>query len=412
MEKTASHPLPVVPVKEENMKKAILFLLAASLMLAMTACRRRIDPDGENIIYETVYQPTPVPMEGEGQQVPDSDLAADPNDTQKEIDPEGEAVDETIAAEGGETTPDAPDAPEKGPEITVTLDAMGGECSKETVKVNVGGVYGVLPVPAKAGQSFQGWFLEAEGGEPVNEITVVLAEEDHTLYAHWTTKTEFLLTFDPNGGRISPYSAEKLIYSGAVYGQLPEPIHDGFLFLGWFTEPEGGDQILPTDMVTVIDDQTVYAHWEYSPLDYWAFILKNTTQRVFTCQEVSVYLELEAGGTTMVHCPLVSDTGSKNIAMYEASGFASDNWVKEKKPNIIIKLTDSMGSAEATQTAVERRFPDARVYVFPLEAVEGTEAEQLYYKLRLAALCYPEYYYELDMDLIASELGVTENIHK
>lgn len=394
------------------MKKTISLLLIAALMLTMTACRRRIDPDGENIVYETVYQPKPVPMEGEGQQVPDPDLTADPNDTQKENDPEGEAVDETIAAEGGETTPDAPEPAEKGPQITVTLNAMGGECQKKTVKVNVGGVYGVLPTPTKAGQSFQGWFLEAEGGEPVNEITVVLAEEDHTLYAHWTTKTEFLLTFDPNGGRISPYSAEKLIYSGSVYGQLPEPINSGFLFLGWFTEPEGGEQILPTDMVTVIDDQIVYAHWEYSPLDYWAFILKNTTQKVFTCQEVSVYLELEANGTTMVHCPLVSDTGSKNIAMYESSGFVSDNWVKEKKPNIIIKLTGNMGTAEATQTAMERRFPDAKVYVFPLEAAEGTEAEQLYYKLRLAAICYPEYYYELDMGLIASELGVTGNIHK
>jgi hypothetical protein len=30
----------------------------------------------------------------------------------------------------------------------------------------------------------------------------------------------------------------------------------------------------------------------------------------------------------------------------------------------------------------------------------------------LAAICYPEYYYELDMELIASELGVTGNIHK
>ena len=128
-----------------------------------------------------------------------------PNDTQKENDPEGEAVDETIAAEGGETTPDAPEPAEKEPQITVTLNAMGGECPKETVKVNAGSVYGVLPAPTKAGQSFQGWFLEAEGGEPVNEITVVLAEEDHTLYAHWTAKTEFLLTFEPNGGRISPY---------------------------------------------------------------------------------------------------------------------------------------------------------------------------------------------------------------
>lgn len=394
------------------MKKTISLLLIAALMLTMTACRRRIDPDSENIVYETVYQPKPVPMEGEGQQVPNPDLTADPNDTQKENNPEGEAVDETIAAEGGETTPDAPEPAEKGPEITVTLNAMGGECQKETVKVNVGGVYGLLPDPTKAGQSFQGWFLEAEGGEPVNEVTVVLAETDHTLYAHWTTKTEFLLTFDPNGGRISPYSAEKKIYSGAVYGELPEPIREGYAFRGWFTEPEGGIKLQPTDMVTVIDDQIVYAHWEYDPLAYWEFVLENTTQKVFTCQEVSVYVELEANGITIVYCPFISDTGAKNIAKYEDDAFVTDAWVKEKKPNVIVKLTDNMGTAEATQTTVERRFPDTRVYVFPVEAVEGTEAQQLYYKLRLAALCYPEYYYGIDMDAVAAELGVTGTIHK
>lgn len=394
------------------MKKILLLLLAIVLVCSMAACRRRIDPDADKIVYETVYQPNPVPMEGEGQQVPDNVVDPDDENKKTEIDPSAPPVDETIAAEGGETTPDAPETPELGEKITVTLDAAGGECDKDTVTVRVGGVYGVLPTPTKPGQTFQGWFREAEGGEPVNEVTVVLAETDHTLYAHWTTKTEFLLTFDPNGGRISPYSAEKKIYSGAVYGELPEPIREGYAFLGWFTEPEGGTKLQPTDMVTVIDDQTVYAHWEYDPLAYWEFVLENTTQKVFTCQEVSVYVELEANGTTIVYCPFVSDTGAKNIAKYEDDAFVTDAWVKEKKPNVIVKLTDNMGTAEATQTAVERRFPDARVYVFPVEAVEGTEAQQLYYKLCLAALCYPEYYYGIDMNAVAAELGVTGTIHK
>lgn len=394
------------------MRKILLFLLTVVLLCSMAACRRRIDPDADKIVYETVYQPNPVPMEGEGQQVPDNVVDPDDENKKTEIDPSAPPVDETIAAEGGETTPDAPETPEPGEKITVTLDAAGGECDKDTVTVRVGSVYGVLPIPTKPGQTFQGWFREVEGGEPVNEVTVVLAETDHTLYAHWTTKTEFLLTFDPNGGRISPYSAEKKIYSGAVYGELPEPIREGYAFLGWFTEPEGGTKLQPTDMVTVIDDQTVYAHWEYDPLAYWEFVLENTTQKVFTCQEVSVYVELEANGTTIVYCPFVSDTGAKNIAKYEDDAFVTDAWVKEKKPNVIVKLTDNMGTAEATQTTVERRFPDTRVYVFPLEAVEGTEAQQLYYKLCLAALCYPEYYYEIDMDAVAAELGVTGIIQK
>ncbi len=388
------------------MKKIIGFFLVFVLTISMAACRRRITADGENVAYETVYQPQPVPMEGEGQQIPDAATDPDNADTRIERDPDGDRVDETVGAEGGETTPDAPDTPQAGEKVTVTLDAAGGECAKDAVTVRAGGVYGVLPTPTKSGMTFQGWFLQAEGGEKVNPVSVVLEETDHTLYAHWTTKTEFVLTFDPNGGRISPYYAEKMIYSGDVYGQLPKPMWSGYTFLGWFTQPDGGIQIHPSDMVTAIDDQTVYAHWEYDPFAYWAFVLENTTQKVFTCQEVSVYVELEANGTTMVYCPMIADTGSKNIAQNEKDGFVTDDWVKEKKPNIIIKITDHIGTAQAIRTAVERRFPDSRVYVFPVEAVDGTEAEQLYYKLCLAALAYPEYYYEMDLDDAAKELGV------
>lgn len=388
------------------MKKVMLTALAFLLLLTMTGCRRRIIADAANTVCETVFQPTPVPMEGEGQQVPDT-AAQNSGDTKTEMDPNGDHVDETMGAEGGETVENAEDA-QAGEKLTVTLDAMGGECSADSVTVRAGGVYGVLPTPRFPGQTFQGWFLKPEGGEPVNPVTVVLEEHDHTLYAHWTTKTEFLLTFDPNGGRISPYSAEKTVYSGDVYGQLPEPMRSGYTFLGWFNGPEDGEIVQPTDMVTVIDDTTLYAHWEYDPLSYWAFVLENTTQKVFTCQEISIYLELEAKGSTMVYCPLISDTGSKNIAQYADDAVVSDDWVKEKKPNVIIKLTDNMASASAAKTAMERRFPDSRIYVFPAQAVEGTEAEQLYWKLRLASLCYPEYYYEIDLSAVAVELGVEQ----
>ena len=393
------------------MKRFLSILLALLLLLTITGCRRRITSDSDNIVYETVYQPTPVPMEGEGQQVPDDSLEPDSENTRIEQDLKGEHVDETIAAEGGEEVEQAEKA-ELGEEITVTLDAQSGECAKDTVKVRVGGVYGVLPVPTLTGQTFQGWFLATEGGDPVNEITVVLKESDHTLYAHWTTKTEFILTFDPNGGRISPYSASKMIYAGDVYGEMPKPINSGFTFLGWFTEADGGEQIQPTDMVTVIDDQTVYAHWEYSPIDYWAFILKNTTQKIFDCQEMKVYVELEAKGSTLLHTPLIEDIGAQNVAKSAESSIVSDTWVTDRKPNVVVKITDNMASAEAIQTSVEQRFPNAKVYVFPLEALEGSEAEQVWYKLRLAALCYPSYYAEIDLGAVAEELAVEVHIHK
>ena len=69
---------------------------------------------------------------------------------------------------------------------TVTFDANGGIvpiASKEVVK---GNTYGELPQPVREGYTFSGWFTSADGGEQVNESTVVALTENRTLYAHWT----------------------------------------------------------------------------------------------------------------------------------------------------------------------------------------------------------------------------------
>lgn len=393
------------------MKRILSALLALLLTVSLSGCRRRVMADGVQTIHRTVTQPTPVPMEEAGQQIPTDAPDENSEKSKKETDPDGQAVDEAVAAEGGEETPDAPEADAAGELLTVTLDAAGGECEVKTVTVRSGGVYGELPTPVKSGETFQGWFLQPEGGEPVRAVTAVWKETDHTLYAQWTTQTEFTLTFDPNGGRISPYSARKQVYAGDVYGTLPEPMRSGYAFLGWYTTPEDGTQIQPSDLVCLYEDQTVYAHWEYDPLAYWSFVLENTAQKIFTCQEVPVYLEMEADRTTMPYCPLITNTGAKNIAQDLESGIVSDDWIREKNPGVIVKLTGTMSTAEATQTAVERRFPGTKVYVFPEAAVDGSEAEQLYYQLCLASICYPAWYYDIDLDAAAAELGVEGAIY-
>lgn len=392
------------------MKQSIACTLAVLMLLGLTGCRRRMDPNGERLAQETVFQPQPAPIAGQGQQVRDPDLAPDPERTQKERNPRGNTVDETVAAQGGETLPDGPEAPEAGQEITVSLDPMGGTCTRDSVRVRAGGVYGVLPVPEREGMNFQGWFRQETGGKPVNEVTLVFPERDHTLYAHWSEKREFTLTFDPNGGRISPYSAEKKIYPGDLYGELPEPMYSGYRFCGWFTEPEGGEQVLPADMVTVTGDQTLYAMWEYSPVDYWTFVLKNTKEKLYTCQQVRAYLELEAQGTTMASCGLLTDAGAENIGAALNEDSVSDDWVLEMKPEIVVELTGNMGLAQAIKAAAELRFPTAQVAVFPREALDGSPEEQLYYKLYLAKICYPQLLEDVDMTVVARELGVTGSV--
>ena len=50
-------------------------------------------------------------------------------------------------------------------------------------------------------------------------------------------------------------------FRGSIYGVLPTAIREGYEFLGWYTEPEGGTKINENDTVTLESSQTLYAHW-------------------------------------------------------------------------------------------------------------------------------------------------------
>lgn len=393
------------------MKRILTLLLCVAFLLSFAGCRRRITPDADEIVYETYPEEVPDPNLTGDETVPEGvpDENQDPNMV---FDSTAPPVDEEISAEGGEKVENAPKPPEKGEEIIVSFDPNGGECSTQTIKAHVGATYGELPQPIWPGHAFKGWFTDPEVGFSVDATTVVTIGEDHTLYAKWSEFMGYTITFDPCGGRLSPYHTEKKVYPGETYGELPTPYYNGYILTGWFTAPQGGEKVTPDTPFTLNAEQTLYAQWEYSPIDYWAYVLKNTTQKIFSCQETYIYVELEADSITMQHCTLISDTGSQNVAQNREDPHVDDNWVKEKNPGVIVKITSNIGSAEAVRTAVENRFPGKTVLVFPLEAVEGSDAEKLYYALTLAQLLYPEYYYEINMDTVGAELGVQGSVHK
>ena len=50
-----------------------------------------------------------------------------------------------------------------------------------------------------------------------------------------------IVTLDPAGGVCA--QTQLLLTQGDCYGVLPVPALDGYVFLGWFTEPKAGEQI-------------------------------------------------------------------------------------------------------------------------------------------------------------------------
>ena len=73
--------------------------------------------------------------------------------------------------------------------------------------------------------------------------------------------TPFFITLhlDPNGGSITEGTVD--IKAGGSYGLLPSAYREGYIFAGWFTDPEGGDQIISSDMPVSEEEHTLYAHW-------------------------------------------------------------------------------------------------------------------------------------------------------
>lgn len=150
-------------------------------------------------------------------------------------------------------------------ERTVTFDAQGGTSVPSQI-VKVGETATKPTDPTKDGFTFAGWYL---GETAYNFDTPVTA--DITLVAHWTDATRYTVTYNANNGTLIGDLSETVIPGQAV--QLESSaIRDGYIFMGWTTEPilgqtygvgaslpetifQRGDSFIPTG------NTTLYAVW-------------------------------------------------------------------------------------------------------------------------------------------------------
>ncbi|MDR2383008.1 MAG: InlB B-repeat-containing protein [Prevotellaceae bacterium] len=140
---------------------------------------------------------------------------------------------------------------------TVTFNAKGGVLGEgATITVGYNSQIGTLPVPAREGYTFNGWFTAETGGTQYAATNVVT--QNITLYAHWTV-TSYYLQFDSRGG--SSANDQPVIY-GQKAGTLPVPTRSGYDFGGWFTDINGGGtQYTETTEYKVVGNTTLYAKW-------------------------------------------------------------------------------------------------------------------------------------------------------
>ena len=158
-------------------------------------------------------------------------------------------------------------------EYVLTFNGNGGTPAQATKKVTYGALYGDVSevengawLPAtRSGYDFDGWWTDAAAGTQVDNTTTVAETKPHTVYAHWTVRTDIKVTLDPNGGTFAnPADAE---FNDAELDQLypagidAEPEYPGYVFAGWYTKETTGTLVDNTVKVTNGDDHTLYARW-------------------------------------------------------------------------------------------------------------------------------------------------------
>lgn len=151
---------------------------------------------------------------------------------------------------------------------TATFNGNGGGTpSPSTITKEYNTALGTLPTCTRTGYTFLGWYTASSGGTKISTTTVVT--KDITYYAQWSINS-YTLTFNPNGGTVTPTSKD-LEYNSA-YGTLPTPTRASdaqytYTFAGWYTAATGGTQVTTATKMAA-KDTTVYAHWTSNTRSY------------------------------------------------------------------------------------------------------------------------------------------------
>ena len=117
--------------------------------------------------------------------------------------------------------------------------------------------------PVRSGFAFVGWNTKPDGtGEFVDKSYTV--NGDMTVYAKWSNKNQFTVTFDKNNKTTGSTNANPntvQVYEGEAIGTLPaQPVRPGYVFRGWNTSSNGSGNTVNENTI-ITRDTIVYAKW-------------------------------------------------------------------------------------------------------------------------------------------------------
>lgn len=160
----------------------------------------------------------------------------------------------------------------KGKKYTIALFDNGGSGGKASVKVTYAAAMPTMTtLPVRTGYAFDGYWTARMGGiQYVDEAgrsvrNWMVADSEVQLYAHWIAK-RYTVRLNANGGT-STRSQEEMRYGEAGFSNgFTRPVREGYKFLGYFSDPNGGAQYYdangsPVSKYEVAGTSTLYARW-------------------------------------------------------------------------------------------------------------------------------------------------------
>lgn len=121
--------------------------------------------------------------------------------------------------------------------------------------------------------AFAGWSFEPGAAEPDVPDELEVGDQDVTLYPVFSTA--YTVNFSENDGVDvggAAYTPSQRVISGQRATRPEDPAFAGHKFLGWYTEPEGGEEFSFRTRITadrVTDGAlTLYAHWKETTATY------------------------------------------------------------------------------------------------------------------------------------------------
>ncbi|MCL2689025.1 MAG: InlB B-repeat-containing protein [Chitinispirillia bacterium] len=146
--------------------------------------------------------------------------------------------------------------------FTITFDPRSGTVTPTSAVTGANGRLAALPTPTRADFTFDGWFTARTGGERVTAGAAgTVFTANTTIFAQWTAIPTYTITFNPNGGSVTPTSA--VTGTNGRLAALPAPTRADFTFDGWFTARTGGTEVTTATVFTAA--ATIFARWTAMP---------------------------------------------------------------------------------------------------------------------------------------------------